>query len=295
MRGGGMDRALTRRIFPALAALLLALAAGGCATKDAGESSADKSIYRKMPASPDDPAFGEFAGIVVGAARICRRYLHILSDRDEQLQIIQDHFSDWESFDNAAERFRRLTHGVDGWRGNIRAICVDTGRKLDDIIARLEDTARTDGVIVNHARVNEAVQLEDTARTGGVIVHSRMENGEPQSFLSRADSWRNAKSAVHSQHLSRLDAGEQVSPRGGPSATQEAKLKISLNIISPPEAKPGMFGGDIPAPPKYLTRRENGKLSRGCRAKMFPRKHPASSRWSRETPPPRRPRKAAAR
>ena len=158
-----MDRALTRRIFPALAALLLALAAGGCATKDAGESSADKSIYGKMPASPDDPAFGEFAGIVVGAARICRRYLHILSDRDEQLQIIQDRFSDWESFDDAAERFRRLTHGVDGWRGNMRAICVDTGRKLDDIIARLEDTARTDGV----------------------IVHSRMENGEPLSFLSR--------------------------------------------------------------------------------------------------------------
>ena len=158
-----MDRALTRRIFPALAALLLALAAGGCATKDAGESSADKSIYGKMPASPDDPAFGEFAGIVVGAARICRRYLHILSDRDEQLQIIQDRFSDWESFDDAAERFRRLTHGVDGWRGNMRAICADTGRKLDDIIARLEDTARTDGV----------------------IVHSRMENGEPLSFLSR--------------------------------------------------------------------------------------------------------------
>ena len=180
-----MDRPLTRRILPALAALLLALAAGGCATKDAGESSADKSIYGKMPASPDDTAFGEFAGIVVGAARICRRYLHVLSDRDEQLQIIQDRFSDWESFDDAAERFRRLTHGVDGWRGNMRAICADTGRKLDDIIARLEDTARTDGVIVNHARVNEAVQLEDTARTDGVIFHSRMENGEPQSFLSR--------------------------------------------------------------------------------------------------------------
>ena len=191
-----MDRPLTRRIFPALAALLLALAAG-CATKNAGEFSADKSACGKTPRTDDHRLFLD-ARMEDGSP------LHFQSrlilGKMPKTMLIRNTYPDLTPnttyareilFCGPGEELKRkitdaFTPKEPTWHVlrtvNPSGIFHEPGDWT--IVTRISG-GQFSGETSRDVSVVRKIPVKNAPRTDAVIFHSRMENGAPLSLLSR--------------------------------------------------------------------------------------------------------------
>ena len=199
-----MDRPLTRRILPALAALLLALAAGGCATKGAAKkSAADKSACERTTRTDDHRLFLDVRmedgsplpfqsrlafqprltlGEMPKTMLIRNTYQHLTPNATYAREIL---------FCGPDGKLKRkltdaFTPGEPTWHVlreiNPSGIFHDPGNWT--IMTRISG-GRLPGETSRAVSVVRKVPVENAPRTDAVIFHSRMENDAPLSLLSR--------------------------------------------------------------------------------------------------------------
>ena len=164
-----MDRPLTRRIFPALAALLLALAAGFAHFAAAED--------KRNIAGMSEDRLARFSGWLVGAAKSCRSY----SSRflgDARPEKIRDHYAKNPVFQKRLAQSRRHYAGVDLITGDSRKYCDQADEYLNAVIARLKEPS---------AKAVFVAADKPPKISGTILYHTRMlkNGGGPEGFFSQ--------------------------------------------------------------------------------------------------------------